>query len=303
MTSNSNPSPLAYGTLWFCAILWGGSFVFQKMAMSHIEPLFFNMFRCTLSVITLLPFLVISSVQDDADFDFLRWHEFKLGLCLGILLWLALGAQQIGIVTSTASKAAFINGLYIVFVPFIMRLLFGKTIALWQFGMLGLAGVGVFLLTTHQRESLNLNTGDALVLLGTMIWALHLCILGRYAKKCRALPIAMMQMLICAILSGASSLFIGEVWTWQGTFMAIPSLIYTGILSGGIAFTLQIYGQRSVKSSEASIILSFEVIFGSLAGWYFLNEPYSVRSTIGALLILTTIVLIEMIHYFQTKYK
>ena len=296
------PSHLAYATLWLCALIWGGSFVFQKIAMNYVEPLFFNAFRCILSVITLLPFLVIASVQDDADFDFFRPHELKLGISLGVLLWLALGAQQIGIVNSTASKAAFINGLYIVFVPIVMKFLFRNTIASWQISMMGLATLGLYLLVTS-FDGLIVGFGDSLMLLGTVIWSVHLCILSHYAKQSRALPIAMIQMLVCAALSAASSRLVGEVWTWQGTFMAVPSLVYAGILSGGIAFTLQIYGQRSVKSSEASIILSFEVVCGSWAGWYFLSEPYSLRNAIGAALILLTIILIEMIHYFRIETK
>lgn len=168
--------------------------------------------------------------------------------------------------------------------------------------MVGLATLGLYLLMTS-FDNLIVGTGDSLVLLGTVIWSVHLCILSHYAKKSRALPIAMIQMLVCAVLSAASSRLVGEVWTWEGTFMAIPSLVYAGILSGGIAFTLQIYGQRSVKSSEASIILSFEVVCGSWAGWYFLNEPYSLRNAIGAALILLTIILIEMIHYFRIETK
>lgn len=300
--ATQRPTRTAYATLWLCALIWGGAFVFQKMAMEYVGPFFFNTFRCLLSVITLLPFLVIASVQDDVDFDFFRPHELKLGLSLGVLLWLAMGAQQVGIVDASAVKATFINGLYIVFVPIVMKILFANTIASWQLSAVGLASLGLFLLSTN-INTVSIESGDLWILLGTMVWAVHLCILSRYAKQCRALPIALLQMLTCAFLSGVSSWAAGETWAWQSTFLAIPSLAYTGILSGGIAFTLQIYGQRSVKSSEASIILSFEVAVGVLAGWYILREPFDLRSSIGAILILMTILVVEAIGYFQKKSK
>ena len=290
----------AYSTLWLCAMIWGGTFVFQKLAVSSLDPLLFNALRSVLSAVTLFPFLIIASVQDDTDFDFIRLQELKIGLVLGSVLWLALGFQQIGITTTTASKAALITGLYVLLVPLVMKVIFADRLSLWQLGVMLIGVIGLYFLITH-TDGWRINHGDLWVLCGTVMWALHVSILGHSISQVRILPIAIVQMLTCALLSAASSFALQESASWQDIFAAIPSLIYTGLLSGCIAFTLQVYGQSRVSPSVAAIILSFEAVFGVWAGWYFLKEQFDLRSIIGAGFIIVAITLLETLNHRRSR--
>ena len=139
----------AYSTLWLCAMIWGGTFVFQKLAVPSVDPLLFNALRSALSAVTLFPFLIIASVQDDTDFDFIRLQELKIGLILGSVLCLALGFQQIGITTTTASKAALITGLYVLLVPLVMKVIFADRLSVWQLGVMLIGAIGLYFLITH----------------------------------------------------------------------------------------------------------------------------------------------------------
>jgi drug/metabolite transporter (DMT)-like permease len=301
MKRSSHPSSyLAHGTLFLCSIIWGGAFVFQKIAMAHMSPLLFNMLRCLISVLFLWLFICVYHRKTVHKKKFITNNEFKVGACIGVILWLALGFQQIGLVDTTASKASFITGLYIIFVPFVLKLFFSGTVASCQLSMASLACLGLFLLTTSVHD-FGIGNGDLWVLASAVMWAVHVSILGQYHRRGRVLQIAMIQMLSCALLSGISSLLLME--PWSGVLAVLPSLLFTGLLSGGIAFTLQLFGQNTISSPVAAIILSFEAVFGAWAGWYFLHEPFSLRNLMGALLIMLAITLVEVTNYLQLRAK
>lgn len=309
---------MAHASLWMCAVIWGGSFVLQKTAMTHISPLLFNALRSALAAAVLLmcamalhAYSKINSpknIHDRTDSplretsaheaSWLTADELKFGLHLGFWLWLAFACQQIGLVDTMAYRASFITGLYIMFVPFLMRVFFSTAVASWQLSMAGLGSLGLFLLTTS-ADDFGMRRGDVWVLVSAVMWAMHVVVLGQNKQRGRLLQIAWVQMLGCAVLSALSSLLLQEDWAWWRVSAVMWPLLYLGVLASGVAFTFQVFGQNIVAPSVAAIILSFEAMFGAWAGWYFLSEPFSLRNFVGAVLIVLAIGLVEVTNYLQ----
>jgi drug/metabolite transporter (DMT)-like permease len=294
--------PRATIALWLCAFIWGTTFLFQKTAMDHIPPLLFNAARFTFSVATLLLFLFWQRVRAHEHSPWFTRDELKFGALLGIILCGGITLQQIGVVHTTTSNASFITGLYVVLVPFFTRLVFGTPLKAWQLAMSALAGVGLFFLSTPDNN-LNFNQGDIIILASTLLWAAHVGLMNRLSNKGRVVQMTLAQLTICAIISIGATIVFDPAPNWDKFSLAIPSLIYAGALSGGIAFMLQMYGQKTVSPSVAAIILSLESVFGALAGWYVLNDPFNARNLFGAALMLAAIVLIQFTDNIEGWFK
>ena len=309
---------MAHASLWMCALIWGGSFVLQKTAMADISPLLFNALRSALAATVLLMCVVAlrcyskkspsKNTRDQAELpasdvlaygaSWLTVNELKFGLHLGFWLWLAFACQQIGLVDTMAYRASFITGLYIMFVPFLMRVFFSTSVASWQLSMAGLGSLGLFLLTTS-ADDFGMRRGDVWVLVSAVMWAMHVVVLGQNKQRGRLLQIACVQMLGCAVLSALSSWLLQEDWAWWRVSAVMWPLLYLGVLASGVAFTFQVFGQNIVAPSVAAIILSFEAMLGAWAGWYFLQEPFSLRNLVGAVLIVLAIGLVEVTNHLQ----
>lgn len=301
MKASSQRSILSAGlALFLCATIWGGCFVFQKIAMDHLPPLIFNALRCMVSAVLVFAIYIGSQYVSRAQRIWMTKNEIAAGAHLGVWLWLALGFQQEGIVETTAFRAAFITGLYVVFVPFVMQILVVKAVTSWQLILVGLAGLGVFLLASSDGLGrAGFNHGDVWVMLGAVFWAVHLGVLARSKMIGRILPLAFMQMFVAAMLSASSSWVLSEKWQWGDVQAVLWALMYAGVMSGGIAYVLQIYGQGRVAPPVAAVILSLEGIVGGLGGWYFLHENFNERNLVGAGLIMLMIVVVEASNYFQ----
>lgn len=291
---------LAHLALWLCAMIWGVGFWPQKLAMVYMGPLLFNALRSALPALVLALLLGFQREAGQGK----RWRlssgEWRAGVILGFWLWLALGAQQIGLVEAWVYRASFITGLYIVFVPFVAFLLFSTPIASWQLSMAGLGCLGLFLLTTS-THAFEIGRSDWWILLGSLLWAVHVGAIGRSQERGRVLPLAFVQMATCAVLSGVSSWLLREPWRWAALIEVRWYLLYAGLLSGVVAYTLQIYGQRWVSPPVAAIILSLEALFGAAVGWFVLNEPFSLRNLMGAGLIMLAIILVQVTAYVQLR--
>ena len=273
--------------LMLTAIIWGFAFVAQRVGMDFVGPFTFNGVRFALGSLSLVPLLIFSRRQRSKIDGVLPQPSTKQvlwGGCLaGIALYLGASLQQVGIVYTTAGKAGFITGLYVVIVP-ILGLLWRQRPGTGTWVGAFLAAVGLYLLSV--TETLSIAYGDFLVLVGAFFWAGHVLLLGWLSPKVNPLMLAFLQFAVCSLLSLVTALFT-EMITLQAIRQAALPIFYGGVFSVGIAYTLQVVAQRKAHPAHAAIILSMESAFAVLGGWLILREILSLRGILGCALMLT----------------
>jgi drug/metabolite transporter (DMT)-like permease len=276
------------------AIIWGFAFVAQRAGMEFIGPFTFNGIRFALGCLSLLPLVLISSEQRTAADHLLPPPGLKTillgGGALGLALFLGASLQQIGLVYTTAGKAGFITGLYVIIVPILGFL--GKqqaNIGTWIGAVL--ATIGLYLLSV--TEGFTIETGDLLVLIGAFFWAAHVLIIAWLSPRINPIKLAFSQYLVCSILSLiTASIF--EVITVSAIIEAFLPILYGGLGSVGIAYTLQVIAQRDAHPAHAAIILSLESVFAAVGGWFILDEIISARGLVGCGLMLFGMLLSQL---------
>lgn len=290
LTSRSRANLL----LLLTAAVWGFAFVAQRTGMEHVGPFAFNGIRFAIGALVLLPFIRYRDSEHGRRrgelVSFSNRFLLLGGLAAGTVLFAAATLQQAGLVTTTAGKAGFITGLYVVLVP-ILGLAFGwrPGPGVWAGALL--AAVGLYLLTI--QDGLRMELGDLLVLGGAFLWAGHFLLLGRLSPGTDTIKLAFVQFVACAALSLlAAALF--ETVTGDGLRQALPAILYAGVFSVGIGYTLQVVGQRHAEPAHAAIILSLEAVFAVIGGWLLLGEQLSTRALIGCALMLAGIVLSQL---------
>ena len=263
------------------AAIWGLGFVAQVLGMNYLEPFAFIGIRFLLGAASLLPLVVF--------FHHRKWlpvspaHTVVKGsLVLGVILFAAGSLQQVGIVYSNASNAGFITGLYMVIVPIIGLALKYRTGLNTWLGCV-LAVVGLFLLSV--KADFTMGYGDTLLLVGAVGWALHILAIDHYAPRAAPLLRSLGQFIVCGCLAMVVSVFI-ETTSWEQVRAATYVLIYAGVITVGVAYTLQVIAQERADPTHAAIILSLEAVFGALGGYMFLQEQLSGRELIGCVLML-----------------
>ena len=270
------------------AAIWGFAFVAQRIGMDHIGPFYFNGIRFVLGGVSLLPLLILRRpAAAEGSMKELAWA----GILCGTFLFAGASLQQVGMVYTTAGKAGFITGLYVVFVPFFnMFLRQEKTSAGSWIGAV-LAVTGMFLLSI--TEEMHMAWGDFLILLCAACFAGHLLVVGRFTNRFPAVHLCLAQYLVCALLSMAAA---GAVETVEmaGVKAAALPLLYGGIMSVGVAYSLQVIGQKKSPASHAAIILSLESVFAAVGGWLILGEVLTGRGKVGCLLILTGMLISQL---------
>ena len=267
------------------AAIWGFAFVAQRVGMTHMGPFTFNAVRFLLGGSVLLGVTCLFKKQlglrgEDKIF---KSRTFLLGsVFTGLVLFGGASLQQMGLVGTTAGKAGFITGLYVVLVP-IMGLLIGRKTSWLNWAGAVLAVIGLYLLSV--REGFSISQYDLVVLLGAMLWAVHVHLIAYFSPKVGALRLAIFQFLVCGILSlGAAVLF--ERPTLEGLQDGWLPLLYGSFLSVGVAYTLQVVAQGKRAPSHAAIIMSLESMFAALGGWLILGESLGGRGLLGAGLML-----------------
>ncbi len=274
------------------AIIWGFSFVAQRAGMEHVGPFTFNGVRFALGSVSLLPLLLLKANNEMKSGINQKWSKQTLfaGIVAGTVLFVAAAFQQVGIIYTTAGKAGFVTGLYVIFVPVFGIFLHQKTqISVWLGGVL--AAVGLYFLSIN--DSLWLEFGDMLVLISAIFFAIHILVIGRFSSKINAIRLSIIQFAACSILSMATAIFTEEIIISKIIDAAIP-IIYGGVFSVGIAYTLQVIGQKRAHPSAASIILSLEALFAVVGGWLFLSEQMTQRGLYGCGLMLTGMILAQI---------
>lgn len=284
------------------AIIWGFAFVAQRMGMDHIGPFLFNGIRFALGALTLvLARKVLQGWRGGRGNNRTVDSSRKLptanrqlptvpGLILGLILFAGASFQQVGIVYTTAGNAGFITGLYIILVP-VFGIFSGQkaTWNLWAGALLG--AIGLYFLSV--TGNFGISKGDALVLLSAVFWAIHVLYTGWLAPDHSAVRLAIIQYTVCATLSLFVA-FLSESNTFAGIYAARWPILYGGILSVGIAYTLQIIAQKKTSPSRAAIIMSLEAVFAVIGGVLMLSETMDERKWIGCCLMLCGMVLAQV---------
>lgn len=265
------------------AMIWGLTVVAQRVGMEHVGPFTYNGVRFMLGALVLLPLLLLNRpvgalIPPDG------WKPILGGgLLAGLILFAAASLQQIGIIYTTVGKVGFITGLHVVIVP-LLGLLWGHHTpwSTWAGAALAVSGLHLLVMT----NDLSLAEGDGLVLIGALFWAIHMLIIGWLSgRHVEPVLLAGLQFLVCTTLSLVTAIAIEPI-TLTGLQGAALPILYGGLLSVGVAFTLQVVAQRDTPPSHAAIILSLETVFAALAGWLWLNEELSERGLIGCALML-----------------
>ncbi len=264
------------------AVIWGTSFVAQRVAAAHIGPFLFNGARFLLGALVLLPV-----VRFRLKLDRKTWPWVAAA---GLVISLASVLQQAGMHWTTAGNAAFITGLYVVFVPLLLLIFWRQRARATVWAAALLAAVGIFLLSSGGQ--LRLAPGDGLELAGATMWGLHIIIVDRAMRRMEVLPFSIGQFLAAGVLQ----LILGLALEWQtapGLVSAWWTVAWTGIISVAVGYTLQVVGQRHAPPTDTALILSLEAVFAALAGYIWLGEKLRPEQLLGAGLIMAAILLAQ----------
>jgi len=268
------------------SFFWGTTFVAQMSGMDGLGPFSYaapRYFAGFLAMLAVMYFTRKERLRDRRAGKYGR--GFLAGIICGVFLFAASSFQQVAMVYTTAGKAAFITCLYIIFVPLASSLL-GKKIRTENWVGAFLAITGLYFLAIS--EEFTVNFGDFLLLIGAVFWTLQILMIDRFAKKVDTIDLSTSQVFVTALLSFAA-MMIFENPTFDAILGAAFPILYGGVMSSGVAFTLQIYGQKYAEPSAAAILMSFESIFGALSGWLLLDEVMSGREIFGCVLMLAGI--------------
>lgn len=278
--------------LLLAAIIWGFAFVAQRVGMNYVEPFTFTGVRFALGAIILIPFLLRSRKNRDVKPLILSWKSGLLPGCIitGLLLFAGVSLQQFGLLTTTAGKAGFLTELYVVFVPVVGLFFKHKTgIYVWAGVILSVAGLYFLCITT----GFYLSHGDLLVLMCAFVFSGHVLMISWLSPRMDPYLLSVFQFLVCAILSLILA-FTTETVNFNHIIDAALPIAYGGILSVGIAYTLQVIAQQKAHPAHASVILSLEAVFAAIGGWMLLNEQFSNRSLLGCLLMLAGAIVVQI---------
>ena len=276
------------------AIIWGFAFVAQRIGMDYVGPFTFNGIRFAIGSLSLLPLVLMSREQRTAAKHILLRPGLKTilfgGGALGLSLFAGASLQQIGLVYTTAGKAGFITGLYVIIVP-ILGLIWRQQPRTGTWIGAFLAAIGLYLLSITEKFTIEL--GDLLVLIGAFFWAAHVLIIGWLSPRINPIKLAFSQYVACSILS-LTAAAMTEVITWGSIVQAAIPILYGGLLSVGIAYTLQVVAQRDAHPAHAAILLSLEAVFAAIGGWLILGEIISPRGLVGCGLMLFGMLLSQL---------
>lgn len=273
------------------ATIWGVAFVAQSVGMDYVEPFTFNGLRNLLGALVLLPVICGMSGERDVAEEKKDTKTLWLGgvLC-GLCLCVASSLQQIGIQYTTAGKAGFLTAMYIIMVP-VFGLFLKKKCSPFVGISIVLATVGLYLLSI--KEGFNIGKGDIYVILCAVVFSIHILVIDYFAPKCNGVKLSCIQFLVCGVLCSVIALVVEEP-TISGILAAWLPIAYAGVMSCGVAYTLQIIGQKGMNPTVASLILSLESVISVLAGWLLLHQTLSAREIIGCAIMFAAIILAQL---------
>ena len=275
------------------SVIWGAAFVAQRVGMDHLGPFSFNGIRMLLAGIVLIPVAAFIDRKKEPGVRPDPKDQRKAGLLCGVLLFVASSLQQMGLVTTSAGKAGFITALYVVLVPVAAWLLFRKNPGRVIWLGVVLAVFALWLLCMPAGGGFALQGGDLLVLGCAVAFTGQILCVDYYAPKVSGVKLARDEFLVTGVLSLLIAVFT-ETITWTGIREALIPILYAGLMSGTVAYTLQIIGQRDTDPTVASLIMCLESVFATLSGALILGEKMTVRETVGCVLMFVAVVLAQL---------
>lgn len=277
------------------ATIWGSAFVAQSVGMEHVGPFTFTFSRSIIGGMVLLPCILLLSKWKKGFATKVEWIG---GICCGIALCVASNFQQVGMQYTTVGKAGFITALYVVLVP-IFGIFMKKRIPLLIWGCVAVSVAGLYLLCMPEGAFV-LAFGDLLVLLCAVLFSVHILVIDHFSPKGDGVVISCIQFFTCGILSGIPMLFF-ENPSVGSVLDAKWSILYAGVLSSGVAYTLQVVAQKNVNPTVASLIMCLESVVAVLAGWIILGQGMSSREIWGCVLMFAAIVVAQLPMPEKTK--
>ena len=287
--------------LLLAAVIWGGGFVAQSVGMDYVEPFTFIAVRNVIGALVLIPCIAlmdrINKRQDSKSGANTIKNKGNVrtliigGICCGICLFTASSLQQFGVKYTTVGKAGFITAMYMVLVP-IVGIFFHKKAGKKVLVAVALALIGMYLLCMTRGE-LYLQTGDLLMFACAVGFTFHILTIDHFSPLADGVKMSCIQFVTCAVLSGIFML-VFETPSIESILAAWLPILYAGALSSGVAYTLQIVGQRGMNPTAASLILSLESVVSVLAGWIILHQALTPRQIIGCILAFAAIVLVQL---------
>lgn len=277
-------------------MIWGMGFIAQSEGAKHVPPFFFNGVRFWIGAAVILPMSLIRTHKNTGEKTFWTKGEdkkilFQGSFIDGIILFVAMSLQQIGIGFSTPSKAGFLISLNIIFVP-IIRMFFGEKIKVFQWVGIFAAMVGVSLLTLN--EELEINPGDLFLIIATVFYALNTIVSGHYNKTVESFKYTMFRFIVGAVFCNVISFFTESV-TREMVIGALPSILFAGVLSSGVAFSLQSFAQSYLDDLSIALILSMESVFAAIFAWAIVGDVLSTKELLGCIIIFISVVYIQII--------
>ncbi|MBD9655392.1 DMT family transporter [Pseudomonas sp. PDM12] len=272
------------------AMIWGSSFVAQRLGMDAIGPFLYSGLRFALAVVVLLPVIMLLRRRRAQPASPISRPLLLGGSLMGAVLALGINLQQVGLLFTSVTNSGFITGLYVIVVPLLGLLLGHKTgLGIWLGA--SLAVVGMFLLSVG--DGFHVASGDLLQLAGALVWGIHVLLVGVFAARHDALVLALVQFVTCALISLALAL-VFEHLPGAAIAQALPAILYGGIFGVAVGFTLQVIAQKHAIASHAAIILSLEAVFAAIAGALLLGESLSTRGYFGCALMFTGMLLAQL---------
>lgn len=277
------------------ATIWGVAFVAQSAGMDYVGPFTFNCARCLIGALVLIPLILFADRGKKERGEEVPAEHKKIlilgGVCCGLALFLASNFQQFGIQYTTVGKAGFITACYIVIVP-IMGLFFGKKCSPLIWGAVVMAVVGLYMLCMTGGNG-GLNRGDVLMLVCAVLFSVHILVIDYFSPMTDGVKLSCIQFLVAGVLSGLCTVLFEEPNLGQ-LLAAWAPVLYAGVMSCGVAYTLQIVGQKGMNPTVSSLILSLESSISVLAGWVLLGQQLNAKEITGCVIMFGAIVLAQV---------
>lgn len=281
-------------SLLLATIIWGFAFIAQSVGMERIGPFTFQAIRCTLAVLFLIPCSFLMEIKRCSFQESVaKWTNpqlWKVGILCGSALFVAASLQQIGLIYTDAGKAGFLTAMYIVWVP-VLGVFLGQKPQITSVFSVGIAVVGLYLLSCVGVSGIN--KGDLFLMGCALAFAVQIRCIDRFAGALDGLRVTCVQSLVVAVISVPFMAFTETVHLTDVLACWKP-LCFAGILSMGVAYSLQVIGQKSLEPTTASLIMSLESVFAVLGGWWLLNESMTLWETAGCVLVFAAVILSQL---------
>lgn len=277
------------------ATIWGVAFVAQSVGMEYIGPFTFNAIRCVLGGLVLIPVILVLKKKKETGAENQEKEDKKTlwagGIACGVILCIASNLQQFGIMEASVGKSGFFTALYIVMIP-VIGIFIGKRSGIKLWFCVALAVVGMYLLCMKDG-SFTIERADIMLLLCALAFSFHILVVDYFSPKVDGVKMSCIQFFVCGVLSAVGMLFT-ETPDISNIQAAWLPLLYAGLLSCGVGYTLQIVGQKGINPVIASLIMSLESVISALAGWVILGQVLSPKEILGCVLMFVAIIITQI---------